>query len=135
MAGLDGAVEQVRAAIAEHHHARVTYTWRRGLLEAAGSVGDDLEKAVAVIVWCLRARPHWQRTILQPPSRVAFEKMLGDWHADGQGWSISEVADLELAEQLRKLGGTWMRYQSERGGRGAPVVCPDRSQSPPGSRG
>ncbi|MDH6284633.1 hypothetical protein, partial [Prescottella agglutinans] len=116
VAGLDGAVEQVRAAISEHHRVRVTYTWRRGLVEAAGSVGDDLEKAIAVIVWCLRTRPHWQRTITQPPSRVAFEKMLGDWHADGQGWSISEVTDRALAEQLRNLGGRWMRYQTERGG-------------------
>ena len=120
VAGLDGAVAKVHAAISEHHHARVTYTWRRALLEAAGSVGDDLDKAVAVIEWCLRARPHWQRNLTQPPSRTTFEKMLGDWHADGQGWSITEVTDPDLAEQLRGLGDRWMRYQSERGGGARP---------------
>lgn len=116
VADLDGAVAQVHSAISEHHQARVTYTWRRALLEATGCVGDDLNKAVAVIGWCMRTRLHWQRTITQPPSRPTFEKMLGDWHADGQDWSIEEVTDPALADQLRDLGRAWLRYQSERGG-------------------
>ncbi|CAG7636412.1 hypothetical protein SIM91_05010 [Rhodococcus opacus] len=122
VAGLSGAVETVQAAIADRHTAKVTYTWRRNLLAAAHLTGDDLAKAVAVISWCLRSRPHWQRTITQPPSRAAFEKMLGDWRADGQDWTIADVADPDMAQQLRDLGRTWTRYQSEHGGGAHPSV-------------
>ncbi|NLU64925.1 hypothetical protein HCA61_22060 [Rhodococcus sp. HNM0563] len=123
VADLSAAVETVRAAIAERHAPKVTYTWRRNLLAAAHLAGDDLGKAVAVISWCLRTRPHWQRTITQAPSKSAFEKMFGDWRADGQDWTIADVAEPEMAEQLRDLGRTWSRYQSEHGG-GAPPSVP-----------
>lgn len=120
VAGLDAAVETVRAAIAERHLTRVTYTWRRALLEASRAVGDDLDKVVAVIAWCLRTRPHWQQSITQPPSTKTFAKMLGDWLADGQDWTLSDVADPEMAEQLCELGRTWVRCQSENGGGARP---------------
>lgn len=120
VAGLDDAAEEVRAVIAERHRARVTYTWRRALLEASRAVDGDLTKVVAVIGWCLRTRPHWQQTISQPPSAKTFAKMRGDWRADGQAWTLSDVTDPEMAEQLCELGRTWMRCQSESGGGGRP---------------
>lgn len=119
---LSAAVETVRAAIAERHTAKATYTWRRNLLAAAHVTGGNLHQAVTVICWCLRSRPHWQRTITQAPSKSTFEKMLGDWRADGQDWTIADVAEPEMAEQLRDLGRTWTRYQSKHGGGASPSV-------------
>lgn len=119
--GLDNAVDAVKKEIAVHHPTvRVTYTWRRALLDAAAGHGESLDQVVGVIVWCVRTRSHWQRTISQPPSRSTFLKMLGDWRADGQDWSIDDVADAGVADQIRDLGGRWMRYQGQRGGGARP---------------
>ncbi|MFL0579564.1 hypothetical protein [Dietzia sp. 179-F 9C3 NHS] len=103
-------VDAVNAA--GHQRCAATVTSRKNALSILGDGDDTAETIVQIVRWCLAAKPHWRANLKGVPRPSTFRSMRGDWMAAGHGFSLENITDDALREQVRELAEGWSWYLS-----------------------